>query len=63
MPLLVVFLGVLGGALAFGFIGIFLGPTLLGVAYALLVDWSTGERERHRAAATSPSGGPAAPRN
>jgi predicted PurR-regulated permease PerM len=63
MPILVVLLGVLGGALAFGFIGIFLGPTLLGVAYALLVDWSTGERERHRAAATSPPGGPAAPRN
>jgi predicted PurR-regulated permease PerM len=46
MPLLVVFLGVLGGAYAFGFIGIFLGPTLLGVGYALLVDWSTGEQDR-----------------
>jgi len=38
-PVLVVFLGVAGGAAAFGFIGIFLGPTLLSVAYALLLDW------------------------
>jgi predicted PurR-regulated permease PerM len=29
----------LGGALAFGFIGIFLGPTLLAVGYTLLDDW------------------------
>jgi predicted PurR-regulated permease PerM len=54
MPLLVVFLGVLGGAVAFGFIGVFLGPTLLGVGYALLVDWSAGGQERRRAAAGSP---------
>jgi predicted PurR-regulated permease PerM len=43
MPLLLVFLGVIGGALAFGFIGIFLGPTLLGVAFALVADWSTSD--------------------
>jgi predicted PurR-regulated permease PerM len=41
LPFLVGFLGVLGGALAFGFIGVFLGPTLLGVAYALLLDWAS----------------------
>ncbi|MEK0084667.1 AI-2E family transporter [Benzoatithermus flavus] len=44
MPLLLVFLGVIGGALAFGFIGIFLGPTLLGVAFALVAEWSTSDR-------------------
>jgi len=38
-PLLLIMLGVLGGALAFGFIGLFLGPTLLAVGYALLDDW------------------------
>ena len=43
MPFLIVFLGVIGGAVAFGFIGIFLGPTLLGVAYALLVDWGRAD--------------------
>jgi predicted PurR-regulated permease PerM len=35
-PLLLVVLGVLGGALAFGFIGIFLGPTLLAVGLTLV---------------------------
>jgi predicted PurR-regulated permease PerM len=42
MPLLWVMLGVLGGALAFGFLGVFIGPTLLAVAYALLRDWTVG---------------------
>lgn len=52
MPILIVSLGVLGGALAFGLIGIFLGPTLLGVGYALLVDWSAAaELPRPRDAA------------
>jgi predicted PurR-regulated permease PerM len=40
-PFLIVLFGVLGGALAFGFIGVFLGPTLLAVGYALLDEWST----------------------
>jgi predicted PurR-regulated permease PerM len=40
MPLILVMLGVFGGALAFGFIGVFIGPTLLAVGYALLDEWS-----------------------
>jgi predicted PurR-regulated permease PerM len=40
LPFLLVFLGVVGGALAFGFLGIFLGPTLLAVGYALLREWA-----------------------
>lgn len=39
LPLLLVFMGVLGGVLAFGFIGVFLGPVILAVAYALLSEW------------------------
>jgi predicted PurR-regulated permease PerM len=39
LPLVVVLLGVFGGLLAFGFMGLFLGPTLLAVAYSLLSDW------------------------
>jgi predicted PurR-regulated permease PerM len=35
----VVLLGVFGGILAFGFMGLFMGPTLLAVAYSLLGDW------------------------
>ena len=40
LPLVIVLLGVFGGLIAFGFIGLFIGPTLLAVAYSLLLDWS-----------------------
>jgi len=40
LPFLFVFLGVLGGMLAFGFIGVFIGPTLLAVGYRLLKEWA-----------------------
>ena len=43
MPLVVVLIGVLGGAIAFGFIGVFLGPTLLAVGYRWLDEWSAAE--------------------
>jgi predicted PurR-regulated permease PerM len=36
---LLIFIGVLGGAIAFGFIGIFLGPSLLAVTYCLVDEW------------------------
>jgi predicted PurR-regulated permease PerM len=39
LPLSVIFLGVTGGILAWGFVGVFLGPTLLGVAWTLLRGW------------------------
>lgn len=39
LPLLLIVLGVLGGAVAFGFIGIFLGPTLLAVGLTLIAHW------------------------
>ena len=39
LPFVLVLLGVLGGAIAFGFIGVFLGPVLLAVGYALLQAW------------------------
>ena len=43
LPFLLVFIGVLGGLLAFGFIGIFIGPTLLALAFALLQQWINSE--------------------
>jgi predicted PurR-regulated permease PerM len=45
LPFVVVFLGVLGGVLAFGVIGAFLGPVLLAVTYQLVIEWTsdTGE--------------------
>jgi predicted PurR-regulated permease PerM len=39
LPFLLTMLGVLGGALAFGLLGIFLGPVLLGVGFALVNEW------------------------
>lgn len=44
LPLVIVLLGVFGGLLAFGFIGLFIGPTLLAVAYSLLLDWVGSSR-------------------
>jgi predicted PurR-regulated permease PerM len=40
LPFILVLLGVLGGIVAFGFIGIFIGPVLLALGYALLTEWS-----------------------
>jgi predicted PurR-regulated permease PerM len=39
LPLLLIFAGVIGGLIAFGVIGLFIGPVALAVAYTLLVDW------------------------
>jgi predicted PurR-regulated permease PerM len=39
MPFLLILFGVLGGAIAFGFIGVFLGPTLLAVGYRIVQEW------------------------
>jgi predicted PurR-regulated permease PerM len=39
LPLLLIFAGVIGGLIAFGIIGLFIGPVMLAVAYTLLVDW------------------------
>jgi len=39
LSMLLVVLGVLGGAVSFGFIGIFVGPALLAVGWSLLNTW------------------------
>jgi predicted PurR-regulated permease PerM len=54
LPFVLVLLGILGGVVAFGFIGVFLGPVLIAVGFALLKEW----------AATTPPGasGPDDPR-
>ncbi len=39
LPLLLILAGVIGGLLAFGLIGIFVGPLVLAVAYTLLGAW------------------------
>jgi predicted PurR-regulated permease PerM len=39
LPMLVMFSGVIGGLLAFGLIGIFVGPVVLAISYTLLGAW------------------------
>lgn len=41
LPFILVFLGGLGGVLAFGFLGIVIGPTLLAIAYTIFQEWSS----------------------
>ena len=53
LPFILTLLGVLGGALAFGFIGVFLGPLLLALGYRLLQEWVATEHEA--AASRTPS--------
>jgi predicted PurR-regulated permease PerM len=43
LPLLLIFTGVIGGLIAFGIIGIFIGPVVLAVTYRLLGAWVAGE--------------------
>jgi predicted PurR-regulated permease PerM len=40
LPLLLTLLGAIGGVVAFGFLGLFLGPVLLAVVFTLLKDWA-----------------------
>jgi predicted PurR-regulated permease PerM len=39
MPFLLVVFGVLGGVLAFGLVGLFIGPVLLAVSLAIWREW------------------------
>jgi len=48
LPLLLIFAGVIGGLMAFGVIGLFIGPVLLAVTYTLLVAWVDGEKAEPR---------------
>jgi predicted PurR-regulated permease PerM len=42
LPLLLIFAGVIGGLIAFGIIGLFIGPVVLAVTYTLLGAWVDG---------------------
>ena len=42
LPLLLIFAGVIGGLIAFGIIGLFIGPVVLAVTYTLLGAWVNG---------------------
>jgi predicted PurR-regulated permease PerM len=42
LPFVLVFIGVVGGLVAFGVVGLFVGPVVLAVAYKLLGAWAAG---------------------
>jgi predicted PurR-regulated permease PerM len=44
LPILLILVGVVGGLVAFGLIGLFLGPTVLAVSYTLLAAWIAEDR-------------------
>ena len=54
LPLLLIFAGVIGGLIAFGLVGIFVGPVVLAVSYTLLEAWV---REGPDVPPPSPGGG------
>jgi predicted PurR-regulated permease PerM len=59
MPFILILFGVLGGALAFGFIGVFIGPTLLAVSHRLVAEWAAANRAAEETKASAPVTSPA----
>lgn len=45
VPMLAVFVGTIGGFMAFGFLGLFLGAVTLSISYKLLLAWPDGDAE------------------
>ncbi len=43
LPLMLIFVGVIGGLIAFGMVGIFVGPVVLAVTYELFAAWVNQE--------------------
>jgi predicted PurR-regulated permease PerM len=55
LPLILMFFGVLGGLMAFGFLGVFLGPTLLAIGYVLFQEWSGAPLSTTKEVAAEPT--------
>jgi len=54
-PMLVIFIGVLGGMLAHGILGLFVGPIILAVTWELMMAWIREERTDAAATGAEPS--------
>ena len=54
LPILLMLSGVIGGLLAFGLIGIFVGPVVLAVSYTLLGAWISPNRLLRQQRSTTP---------
>jgi predicted PurR-regulated permease PerM len=53
-PMPIIFVGVIGGTIAYGISGLFLGPIVLAVAWALLVAWIEDSADRADAKSEPP---------
>ena len=54
LPFALILMGVLGGLLAWGMVGLFIGPTLLAVAYSLVRTWIGAAQEAVAATPVQP---------
>ena len=45
LPFILILFGVIGGMLALGFVGLFIGPSLLAVGYCLIQEWSASGKK------------------
>ena len=44
VPTVIILIGVVGGLLAYGLIGVFLGPVIIALGYELFRAWVRGEQ-------------------
>lgn len=54
IPFIIIFIGVLGGLTAFGFIGLFIGPVVLAIALAVWREWISQHRHEPPPAPQTP---------
>jgi len=57
LPLLLIFTGVIGGLVAFGIIGLFIGPVVLAATYRLLEAWVGSDEQEPSPASAATSNG------
>ena len=53
LPLIMIFAGVIGGLIAFGIVGLFIGPVVLAITYTLLKAWVTGDIKENEAGSSA----------
>ena len=56
VPMMVIFLGVMGGFIMSGFIGLFTGAIVVSVGYTLFITWLNAGKENETETVTEPSG-------
>jgi predicted PurR-regulated permease PerM len=54
LPLLLIFAGVIGGLIAFGIIGLFIGPVVLAVSHVLLKAWVSEDKSEKESSVIDP---------